>query len=83
MTHDFLVGDVTAQLGDIVFEGDNVSGAGTLKAGGDAEVKITNDSPNHLVMGDIHVVGSQGTAGAGQGGTIYFNSTEIKGTAQR
>ena len=79
MTHDFLVGDVTAQLGDIVFEGDNVSGAGTLKAGGDAEVKITNDSPNHLVMGDIHVVGSQSTAGAGQGGTIYFNSTEIKG----
>ena len=79
MTHDFLVGDVTAQLGDIVFEGDNVSGAGTLKAGGDAKVKITNDSPNHLVMGDIHVVGSQGTAGAGQGGTIYFNSTEIKG----
>lgn len=79
MTHDFLVGDVTAQLGDIVFEGDNVSGAGTLKAGGDAEVKITNNSPNNLVMGDIHVVGSQGTAGAGQGGTIYFNSTEIKG----
>ena len=79
MTHDFLVGDVTAQLGDIVFEGDNVSGAGTLKASGDAEVKITNDSPNNLVMGDIHVVGSQGTAGAGQGGTIYFNSTEIKG----
>ena len=79
MTHDFLVGDITAQLGDIVFEGDNVSGAGTLKAGGDAEVKITNDSPNNLVTGDIHVVGSQGTAGAGQGGTIYFNSTEIKG----
>lgn len=79
MTHDFLVGDVTAQLGDIVFEGDNVSGAGTLKAGGDAEVKITNVSPNNLVMGDVHVVGSQGTAGAGQGGTIYFNSTEIKG----
>ena len=79
MTHDFLVGDVIAQLGDIVFEGDNVSGAGTLKAGGDAEVKITNDSPNNLVMVDIHVVGSQGTAGAGQGGTIYFNSTEIKG----
>ena len=79
MTHDFLVGDITAQLGDIVFEGDNVSGAGTLKAGGDAEVKITNDSPNNLVTEDIHVVGSQGTAGAGQGGTIYFNSTEIKG----
>ena len=79
MTHDFLVGDITAQLGDIVFEGDNVSGAGTLKAGGDAEVKITNVSLNNLVTGDIHVVGSQGTAGAGQGGTIYFNSTEIKG----
>lgn len=82
MTHDFLVGDITAQLGDIVFEGDNVSGAGTLKAGGDAEVKITNDSPNNLVTGDIHVVGSQGTAGAGQGGTIYFNSTEIKGDSE-
>ncbi len=83
MTHDFLVGDVTAQLGDIVFEGDNVSGAGTLKAGGDAEVKITNDSPNNLVTGDIHVVGSLGTAGAGQGGTIYFNSTEIKGDSAK
>ena len=82
MTHDFLVGDITAQLGDIVFEGDNVSGAGTLKAGGDAEVKITNVSPNNLVTGDIHVVGSQGTAGAGQGGTIYFNSTEIKGDSE-
>ena len=82
MTHDFLVGDITAQLGDIVFEGDNVSGAGTLKAGGDAEVKITNESPNNLVTGDIHVVGSQGTAGAGQGGTIYFNSTEIKGDSE-
>ncbi len=58
MTHDFLVDGITAQLGDIVFEGDNVSGAGTLKAGGDAEVKITNDSPNNLVTGDIHVVGS-------------------------
>ena len=82
MTHDFLVGDITAQLGDIVFEGDNVSGAGTLKAGGDAEVKITNESPNNLVTEDIHVVGSQGTAGAGQGGTIYFNSTEIKGDSE-
>ena len=82
MTHDFLVGDITAQLGDIVFEGDNVSGAGKLKAGGDAEVKITNVSPNNLVTGDIHVVGSQGTAGAGQGGTIYFNSTEIKGDSE-
>ena len=82
MTHDFLVGDITAQLGDIVFEGDNVSGAGKLKAGGDAEVKITNESPNNLVTGDIHVVGSQGTAGAGQGGTIYFNSTEIKGDSE-
>ena len=82
MAHDFLVGDITAQLGDIVFEGDNVSGAGTLKAGGDAEVKITNVSPNNLVTGDIHVVGSQGTAGAGQGGTIYFNSTEIKGDSE-
>ena len=79
MTHDFIVGDITAQLGDIVFEGDNVFGAGTLRAGGDAEVKITNDSPNNLVTGDIHVIGSKGTDGAGQGGTIYFNSTEIKG----
>lgn len=31
-------------------------------------------------MGDIHVVGAQGTAGAGQGGTIYFrNSTRDQG----
>lgn len=34
MTHNMKIDDVTAQLGDILFEGDNVSGSGTLHAGG-------------------------------------------------
>ena len=34
MTHNMKIDDITAQLGDILFEGDNVSGSGTLHAGG-------------------------------------------------
>lgn len=53
MTHNMKIDDITAQLGDILFEGDNVSGSGTLHAGGDASVSITNASPNTLTVGDI------------------------------
>ena len=73
------IDDITAQLGDILFEGDNVSGSGTLHAGGDASVSITNASPNTLTVGDIQVVGRGGIDGSGQGGTIFYNDVELKG----
>lgn len=79
MTHNMKIDDVTAQLGDILFEGDNVSGSGTLHAGGDASVSITNASPNTLTVGDIQVVGRGGIDGSGQGGTIFYNNVELKG----
>lgn len=79
MTHNMKIDGITAQLGDILFEGDNVSGSGTLHAGGDASVSITNASPNTLTVGDIHVVGRGGIDGSGQGGTIFYNDVELKG----
>lgn len=79
MTHNMKIDDITAQLGDILFEGDNVSGSGTLYAGGDASVSITNASPNTLTVGDIQVVGRGGIDGSGQGGTIFYNDVELKG----
>ncbi len=79
VTRNVQIGDITAQLGDILFEGDNVSGSGTLTAGGDAQVTITNVSPNNLKVGDVKVVGRLGTEGSGQGGTIYYNDVELKG----
>ena len=79
MTHNMKIDDITAQLGDILFEGDNVSGSGTLHAWGDASVSITNASPNTLTVGDIQVVGRGGIDGSGQGGTIFYNDVELKG----
>lgn len=79
MTHNMKIDDITAQLGDILFEGDNVSGSGILHAGGDASVSITNASPNMLTVGDIQVVGRGGVDGSGQGGTIFYNDVELKG----
>ena len=79
MTHDVELGTITSQLGDILLEGDTVSGSGTMTAGGDATVSIINNSPNNLVTGNITVIGRGGTAGAGQGGTIFFNDVEMKG----
>lgn len=79
MTHNMKIDGITAQLGDILFEGDNVSGSGTLHAGGDASVSITNASPNTLTVGDIQVVGRGGIDGSGQGGTIFYNDVELKG----
>ena len=79
MTHDVELGTITSQLGDILLEGDTVSGSGTMTAGGDATVSVINNSPNNLVVGDIKVIGRGDTAGAGQGGTIFFNDVEMKG----
>ena len=82
MTHAITVGEITAQLGDILFEGDNVYGSGTLTAPTDAKVTVTNNSPNHLVVGDIKVVGRGGTTGTDQGGNVYYNGKQLKATGK-
>ncbi len=80
MTHDVTIGEITAQLGDILFEGDNVYGSGTLSAPTDATVTVTNNSPNQLVVGDIKIVGRGGTTGTDQGGNVYYNGKQLKAT---
>ncbi len=82
MTHDVTIGEITVQLGDVLLEGDNVYGSGTLSAGTDATVTVTNNSPNELVVGDIKVVGRGGTTGTDQGGGIYYNGKRLKETGK-
>ncbi len=82
LIHDLELDGITSQLGDINFEGDNVYGSGSLTAHGDGSVAITNNSPNNLKVGDITIAGSTGTSGAGQGGTIYFNNSALRGDAE-
>ncbi len=80
MTHAITVGEITAQLGDILFEGDNVYGSGTLSAATDATITVTNNSPNHLVVGDVKIMGRGGTTGTDQGGNVYYNGRQLEAT---
>ena len=81
LTHNFTIGDITAQLGDIHLEADTVSGAGSLAAGGDAKVTISNNSPHNLIVGNVTVSGKGGTTAAGQGGMIFYNGSALQGSA--
>lgn len=86
-THNVEIGNITAQLGDINLEGDNVYGTGSLAASGDASVHIKNETPNNLIVGDIKVInteqkstltGKDGSA-INVGGQIYFNNEVVTG----
>ncbi len=79
LIHDVELGDITSQLGDIDLEGDNVYGTGSLTASGYGSVSISNNSPDNLKVGNVYVVGDKGTAGAGQGGAIYYNNSLLRG----
>ncbi len=69
-TADFItVKPVTALLGNINIKADNLTGKGTLNAPGDAEITITNNSPNFLKIGDLEVR---------NGGSILFNGAAVK-----
>ncbi len=63
--------DITATRGNIMLEGGVISGKGSLDAGKDAEVRVTNASPNQLTLGNITVT---------DGGSIYRNGKLIKDT---
>lgn len=68
------VSDVTAQLGNIYIRGDNLSGSGKLDAPGDAEIRITNNSPSFLVLKNL-------TIPAEEGGKVYFNGVDVNSNA--
>ena len=77
MTRDVTIGDVKAQLGDIYLEGDTVSGSGTLTAHNDANVTITNNSPNNLVVSDVRIEKDRDDTYITSGGSFYLNGNAI------
>ena len=81
MTHEITLNDITAQLGDIHLEGDNVYGNGQLKASGDASVTVENRTPYNLNVKDIKVVGKGGETTVGTGGMIFFNDSAMSGVS--
>ena len=69
------ISDSLAQLGNIYVRGDRLHGNGMLDAPGDAEIKITNNGPNFLILKNL-------TIPPDEGGKVYFNSVDVKGNAQ-
>lgn len=69
------ISDAVAQLGNIYVRGDRLHGAGTLDAPGDAEIKITNNGPNFVILKNL-------TIPPDEGGKLYFNSIDVKDNTQ-
>ena len=64
---DFVhVNDITVKLGNIRTQGDQLKGSGWLKAPGDAQINITNNTPDFLVLNKL-------TVASDEGGTVRFN----------
>jgi filamentous hemagglutinin family protein len=72
---DFVnVNDITVRLGNIRVQGDKLTGAGALSAPGDAQITITNNTPNFLKVGNLTVLSDEG-------GTIRYNGVLVNGNA--
>lgn len=69
------ISDSFAQLGNIYVRGDRLSGAGTLDAPGDAEIKVTNNGPSFLVLKNL-------TIAPDDGGKVYFNNVDVATNAE-
>jgi hypothetical protein len=58
---DFVhVGDISVRLGNINIKADNLRGTGELRAPGDAQINITNNTPNFLVVNDLSIRSDEG-----------------------
>ena len=83
LTNKVTVNDLTARLGDIKVEGDNLYGSGSLNASNQAIVSITNNSPNNLVVNDVKIIGGKNTEQKLFGGAdITFNGNNVSSIAQ-
>lgn len=69
------VSDVVAQLGNVYVRGDRLHGTGHLDAPGDAEIKITNNGPNFLVLNNLAIPPDDG-------GKVFFNSIDVRDNTQ-
>ncbi|MEL7086290.1 MAG: hypothetical protein AAGM36_17535, partial [Cyanobacteria bacterium J06597_1] len=64
------VPDISVKVGDIRVMGDYLQGSGELNSPGDAEIKITNNSPYYLRVNNLNVPEVEG-------GRILFNSASV------
>ncbi|MBL8492383.1 MAG: hypothetical protein JNM82_16500, partial [Rhodocyclaceae bacterium] len=72
---DFVkVDDITVRLGNIRVKGDRLAGSGALRAPGDAQINITNNTPNFLVVNNL-------TIDANEGGALRFNDILVNSNA--
>jgi hypothetical protein len=71
---DFItVPDIQVDLGSIRVQGDTFTGAGSVRAPGDAKVTITNNTSNYLIVGDITI--------DSEAARLTFNGTEVNNLA--
>jgi filamentous hemagglutinin family protein len=71
---DFItVPDIQVDLGSIRVQGDAFTGAGSVRAPGDAKVTITNNTSNYLIVGDITI--------DSEAARLTFNGTEVNNLA--
>ena len=84
ITNQITIEDMQVNLGNIIVEADNLYGSGILNAGVDSEVKITNNSPNNLVVNDVIISGdSSGTINSlYNGGHILFNNVNVSNVGE-
>ncbi len=63
-TDQVTLSNISAKLGDIIVEGDNLytQGTGQLKANNDAVINIINSSPNNLIVNNVKILGGNNHA---------------------
>lgn len=72
---DFVhVDDITVRLGNIRVKGDRLTGSGILSAPGDAQITVTNNTPNFLVLNNLRIASDEG-------GTIRLNGVMVNSNA--
>lgn len=72
---DFVhVDDINVRLGNIRVKADDLSGTGALRAPGDAQINITNNTPDFLVVKNLSIASDEG-------GTLRLNGVLVNDPA--
>ncbi|MEX8518634.1 MAG: leukotoxin LktA family filamentous adhesin [Leptothrix sp. (in: b-proteobacteria)] len=73
-TNAVTLGDVNLKLGSISIKGDRLIGSGVLSAPGDAQISITNNTPDILITNGLSIDSTSG-------GTITLNGNQVNNNA--
>ena len=65
------LGDVSVKTGNISVYADYLKGSGALTARGDAKIRVTNNSPTFLRVGDVSIPHHEG-------GYLYLNDVRVQ-----